>query len=1175
MLRRRLALFCLLCVGAVLSFSSLAAAAPKHPFLETFGSANEPTFGSATQLAVDQSTGDVLVLDNGDATLSRWHADGTASNFSALGTNVIDGKGGADLTPQNGILGEYTNSKEIEVAVDNSGGATDGNIYVTDSSHGVIDIFGSNGAYLGQLTAAGSSAFGESCGVAVDPDGAVYVAEYGGQVHKFVPSGSIPLNTDNTLNFAATEPCLLAAGAGPTAGSLFVAAWGGAVTKYDATTGSAEYVVDSGSSNAVSVDPATGHVYVATGEVVKEYDAASSSSATLVSTISTSSTFTVLGVAIDETSGNVYVARAGGQHLEVFGPLIFGEPPVVSTGAATDIENTAATLNGTVDPNEAATTWQFEYGLTTAYGSVVPVSPSSAGEGSEPVPVSVGLTGLQPGTNYHFRLRATNSNGSVVGGDMQFTTTAPALVETTGSPVRTATTAQLEGRLAPRGAATSYHFEYGDQGPCDSNPCQSTPTRSAGAGEDYVLVSEQVSGLQPGVTYHYRLIATNGNLAGSAPGGDMTVTTRDTDAPPAPAPFPGPPGSDRGWEQVSLPDANGNPVGAATGISDDGERAIYQLQGGTADSAVGSLTNQLLAERTENGWRSVDSLPPRSQLAGPFFISPMASSDLSTIVLVNGGGSEGVDSFQVHWDSGFDELYKPGDNYSEYYETSGDGSRTVMELEGSVDPDHPVSANQYLYDVSSGTPQMVSLLPGGAVPTCGIEGATPFSAPDLPVNVPLRASNWVSADGSRVVFPSEGNNCNGNYQLYLRNLVAESTALVSGPPVSGPQCPAAFIKATDDAIFFWTQSRLESGDKALISCGGNESGDIYRYDIGDGSRDCLTCVAAVEPDVEAQGGTMWKQVAVAGDGSRVYFQSPNRLLPGAATPGFYRLVVATGNLRYIAPAKESAVGDSGTSGEAISQDGSVIIFRSHDAGLNPLNGSDNGGTFQYYRYDDNDRSLVCVSCPQSGEVPVAAVRPGLISSPDQAGPNLTPLDSANDFAFVSASPLVPEDGNTAGSGQDSFVGQDVYEWRDGRLFLVTDGSTQWGGPDLGSAPGVSGFTPSGRDLFFTVPKQLTFDALDGYARLYDARLGGGFPPPVEEGCGNGCPEGSTGSSSSPANVAPGTAAFAGPENPKPRFHHRKHRRRHHRHGRRHRHSHKKNDSKSNRPQITESRRTSR
>ncbi len=1151
----------------ILALVSVANAAPKHPFLENFGSANEPSFTNATGLAVDQSTGDVLVIDSTDKTLTRWHADGTPSNFSALGSNVIDGQGAGDGTPQSGILGETTGAKEVQVAVDNSGGATDGNIYITDSSHGAIDIFGSDGSYLGQLTAAGSTTFGEACGVTVDPAGAVYVAEYSGLIHKFSPSGSVPLNSDNVLSFAATEPCTLAAGAGPTAGYVFVASYEGPVVKFDATTGDEAYVVASGSNTTVSVDPGTGHVYVASGFGINEYDAAGASSASLVSTISGSGS--VVGIAVDGSSGKVYADRSA-PHIEVFGPLVFGEAPAVTTGNTSAIGNNEATLEGTVDPNEDATTWQFEYGSTTSYGSVAPASPTSAGEGDGAVPVSTSISGLQPGTEYHYRLRATNSSGSSTGDDNTFTTASGALVETTGAPLRTATTVRLEGRVAPMGAATTYHFEYGTAGPCDANPCQSTSSLPAGSGSQYVLVSELVSGLEPGTSYHYRLVADNGNITGQSVGEDMTVATRATNTPPAPAPFPGPPGSDRGWEQVSVEDSNGNPVAGATAISDNGERAIYQVNGGTSETSTGTNFTQALAERTPSGWRSVTTVPARDELVGNISFAPLASSDLSDVILLY-AGSAGVTSFRINWGSGFEKLYEPLGSYDNFYEASADGSRLIMQLKGSVDPDHPVGTHPYLYDVTSGSPKMVSLLPGDVVPTCGVSSPQP-SIPALPEPFPIRSAGWVAPDGAWVVFPSEGEDCDNRFQLYLRDLNDESTTLVSGPALSGPTCRAEFIKGANDGIFFWTRSRLSSDDNALLTCGEGGGGDVYRYDIGDGSLTCLTCLShTVDADVPSAERNANSRIAVADDGSRVYFVSPHRLLPGAATPGLYRVDVSGASTRYIAPASDINVGDIAQQGEAINPDGSVLVFRSAAASLNPLNGSDNGLTQQYYRYDDRSRSLTCVSCPQDGEQPIAAAPQSLLSIFDQAGPNETPLDSDGDFVFVTSTPLVPGDENTAGPGQPAVVGSDAYEWRDGRLFLVTDGETQWPGP--ASAPGISGMTPSGHDVFFTVAGQLTFDAMDGFTRLYDARIGGGFPAPVPSNCpGKACPEAPPVAPARPSDASPGTSSFSGPGNPKPCFRRKK---RSHRKPRCHRRHKRRHHSKSRRPQITASWRTSR
>ena len=80
------AAFCAIALSA-----ATAGAVPFHPFLETFGSANQPSFPNAEGLAVDQSSGDVLVIDRNAGTVSRWNPDGTPANFSALGTNVIDG----------------------------------------------------------------------------------------------------------------------------------------------------------------------------------------------------------------------------------------------------------------------------------------------------------------------------------------------------------------------------------------------------------------------------------------------------------------------------------------------------------------------------------------------------------------------------------------------------------------------------------------------------------------------------------------------------------------------------------------------------------------------------------------------------------------------------------------------------------------------------------------------------------------------------------------------------------------------------------------------------------------------------------------------------------------------------------------------------------------------------
>jgi uncharacterized repeat protein (TIGR01451 family) len=100
--------------------------------------------------------------------------------------------------------------------------------------------------------------------------------------------------------------------------------------------------------------------------------------------------------------------------------------PTATTGVATGIGTTGATLNGTVDPNGQTTTAHFDYGLTAGYGLTASVSGDFTGTTTQAVTAS--LTGLTAETTYHFRVAATNALGATNGLDQTFTT-AP-----TGTP---------------------------------------------------------------------------------------------------------------------------------------------------------------------------------------------------------------------------------------------------------------------------------------------------------------------------------------------------------------------------------------------------------------------------------------------------------------------------------------------------------------------------------------------------------------------------------------------------------------------------------------------------------------------------------------------------------------------------------------------------------------------
>ena len=83
-------------------------------------------------------------------------------------------------------------------------------------------------------------------------------------------------------------------------------------------------------------------------------------------------------------------------------------PPAVATGPATGVTSTTATVTGVVNPNGANTTYEFQFGLTTAYGMQTAAATLAAG--SVPVPVSQTLTGLTPGTVFHYRIVALHGS---------------------------------------------------------------------------------------------------------------------------------------------------------------------------------------------------------------------------------------------------------------------------------------------------------------------------------------------------------------------------------------------------------------------------------------------------------------------------------------------------------------------------------------------------------------------------------------------------------------------------------------------------------------------------------------------------------------------------------------------------------------------------------------------
>ncbi len=262
--------------------------------------------------------------------------------------------------------------------------------------------------------------------------------------------------------------------------------------------------------------------------------------------------------------------------------VTLAEAPAVVTGqGASGITDESATVGGTVNPNSAKVTdCHIEYGPTTGYGKSAACGPASVGAGDEPVKVSATLGGLSPGTDYHFRVVATNSGGTSYGDDGEFSTPSkrlqsPTVLTLPGASNVSQTEATVAGVVIPNGSPiTSCHFDYGPTSPQgQSVPCGPA---SLGAGDEPVEVSATLGGLSSGTVYRFRLAATNGG--GTSYGAGQTFVT--SSAPPEREPSPPQP------QGIDAGQAYRDCVGRARGEYRRARKAAMQKHGAARQAAL-------------------------------------------------------------------------------------------------------------------------------------------------------------------------------------------------------------------------------------------------------------------------------------------------------------------------------------------------------------------------------------------------------------------------------------------------------------------------------------------------------------------------------------------------------------------------------------------------------------
>lgn len=543
-MRSRLGIGVLLAlVGMLAAASPAAAVTDGHFYSHSFSQPGPATglFGFGMGLAIDQSTGEVYVSEFENHRVLKYDA---AGNFvEAWGYGVSDGQPQSQVCTapapcQPGISGTAPGqlSNPTGIAVDNSNSVNQGDVYIVDgpspysgSAPGAILKFNADGVFQHKIDGAESDsgvfqAIGWNGAVSVDDNGFVWVA--GGPISKYSNE------SDNEFILGSeweTEPFgswsiasnaigsrLLVGGLTEGSDTPQIYSAGGLVVVAHLPCGG--YF-----NGATTFDMASDNFFVGNGGEICEF----TQKGVQVSRFGSGHQSGIGGLAVNETTGDVYVADFNQNNVSVYIPRIV---PDVTTGDVDDLGRTTATLTGQVAPDPAGggdvSDCHFELGTDTSYGTNVPceqVTPYSASKA-----VTADLTGLSMETTYHYRLVASNSIDANPGADKTFTPHAVLGLRTDAPSAVTPTTATLNGSFDADDDGTHYYFEWGTD-TSYGNTTAVPPGIDVGSTPGMKQRSAGISGLSSYTRYHYRIVAANS--LGTSYGEDETLLTDAPDPP--------------------------------------------------------------------------------------------------------------------------------------------------------------------------------------------------------------------------------------------------------------------------------------------------------------------------------------------------------------------------------------------------------------------------------------------------------------------------------------------------------------------------------------------------------------------------------------------------------------------------------------------------------------------
>ena len=1030
-----------------------------------------------------------------------------------LGIGAPAASAAAEATPGYGYLstfgkGEIAGSfgePQSPIAI-----GAEGKIFLVDEGIGFARVYGagSSGGYQ-IATAGGGSVLGTN--LAVDPtDDTVYLEDYGGisgepKIVRYLSDGKAKPTYARDPGFELTPGEGMAVD--PSTHDLLVATGGGeSILRYDtagnlvetiatpgltpqrlalaedgsiyfaqestvvthlSSTGTVLGQIDVGAvPRSIAVDWTTGAIIVGFPGLLRSY----APTGELNSVITSPTNAVNIGAAIDPESGRLYVFT--GKSVDLYVPGLF---PAVENFTASEIENHSAHISAEIDPGyvvgDHATGLVFlEYSANG--GKTWTVTPQFGREMHGPGTLGFDLENLLVNTEYLVRLRIRNEHITRTTDPLSFSTPAvtPEVVTGTATEVGE-TSAVLNGSVNPAGFPTTYHFDwgltssYGSRLPLGAD-------EPAGATRLVNIYRYRLSGLSPDTTYHYRIVAENS--LGFSEGADRTFTTNAVGG--------GLP--QRFFEQITPVDKKGNPLDPGIGFyaREDGNAFSYMNRGGENSSPNMAFA---MSRRNATDWESgID-------LTDPINVTNNVPGALIGTTLI------GISPDFSHIFLATNKALAPGaveNGTNLYVKDVATGAYTLVF--GSSDPYAVLnfimvqqqnkllgSAPDFSWIVFYSPVPLLEGTSGGDVyrwsESDGLEVVSHLPDGDPAyaevVNDKEVGPKSVSADGSRIYFTAPYSSEVG---VFLREegkpTKSISVSHVAGDPPTSHNAGLLGISKDGRYAFFATRE----GVKLTADAPGN-NGDVYRYDADDES-------------LEYTGGRVADfgnpVINVGDDGSTAYWYDNSGIV-----------VWHNGTIhQFGAPTPPEA------SWPSMSDNGRYLAYQVGEKGNASL-----------YLYDAVTEESSCASCLPDG-TPAAANTGSLERFNSARFPRAVTEGGA--LFFTSAARLLAADTNGL---------KDVYEFKDGRLSLISPGN--------GPFEAIFGeVTPDGKDVFFSTAQKLVGRDNDESTDIYDARIGGGLaaqsPPPPQECLRDDCKETPNAGPELPFG---GSEALSGPQNVQP------------------------------------------